>query len=65
MSQFLEVRICKWCNGFVHEHHSGDEGWSICEDCSAVEAGDTTKYECQDCLAICEDEKCDCNENSE
>lgn len=64
MKQFTEVRVCNYCSGFVHEHHLGDEGWSICEDCGATEAGDKTKYECPDCLSICDEEKCNCNDTN-
>jgi len=35
------IRVCDWCHGEVSEVGCGDEGWSVCQDCGATEAGDT------------------------
>ena len=34
------MRICNHCGGEVVEKFIGDEGWSVCLDCEAVEGGD-------------------------
>jgi hypothetical protein len=34
------MRTCKWCSGEVVEVSVGDEGWSVCVECEAVEGGD-------------------------
>ena len=31
------IRVCADCFSEVHEHHAGDEGWSICSGCGNVE----------------------------
>jgi hypothetical protein len=61
-SIITEVSVCRECHGHAEEKFSGDEGWTICNDCGAIECGYKTMYECQDCLQLYTEEvtTCDC-----
>jgi hypothetical protein len=51
-----EVPTCVDCGSFeIGEKWSGDEGWTICDDCGAIEQG--YKY-----LDICSKCECECDE---
>jgi|TARA_R110000787_G_scaffold87489_4_gene186390 hypothetical protein len=52
-----EVNTCAECGSFeIGEKWRGDEGWTICDDCQAVEQGYTEVCVCEKCGDICEPE---------
>jgi len=51
-----EVPTCTECGSFeIGEKWAGDEGWTICDNCRAIEQG-------YDYLDICSKCECECNE---
>lgn len=58
--QFQEVEVCRECHGHAEEKFSGDEGWTVCDDCGMVEGGYTTMYFCTKCEENKHEPKCDC-----
>jgi len=60
--EFTEVALCGQCEGEgASEKFVGDEGFTICDDCNAIEGGYIYKYECSDCGDLKDEEKCSCN----
>lgn len=44
--KLTEVRLCKQCSSqSISEKFCGDEGWSVCENCGAIEGGSKYVYE--------------------
>lgn len=51
-----EVAHCELCESQnIKEHFAGDEGWTICEDCRAIEQGVDYLDLCTDCELECEE----------
>ena len=49
-----EVPVCAECeSGNISEKCHGDEGWTICDDCGAIEQGYEYVSVCEECGDIC------------
>lgn len=43
------LEVCSEClSQDIGEHYSGDEGWTICSDCRAIEQG-YVEVRCEEC----------------
>lgn len=43
------IEVCAECESKnIKEHFAGDEGWTICEDCNAIEQG-YKEVKCKEC----------------
>ena len=50
-----EVRQCGECGSLdIKEHFAGDEGWTICGDCQAIEGSENEVCVCEKCDDVCE-----------
>ena len=60
--QFKEISVCPHCGEPTEEKFSGDEGWTFCMgECGCIEGDRTeTKFECQKCHELCDEEICNC-----
>ena len=53
-----EVPTCAECGSFdIGEKFKGDEGWTICDDCNAIEQGYDYVNVCEKCGDECEVEE--------
>ena len=52
------VRICGHCSSFeIGEEFAGDEGWTVCRECNAIEGEEDYINVCEECEEICEVEE--------
>lgn len=58
-SSFEEsVRQCGECGSLdIGEHFSGDEGWTICGGCEAIEGSEDEVNVCENCDEVCNTEE--------
>lgn len=59
-NKFEEVQVCPHCNALAKESRQLE--LTVCtEGCGVIEGDPTVyKFECQNCYAICDEEKCNC-----